>query len=95
MSDLCGYRKNLNDVQNPFVFYFQANTINIALEKGHVLLNLNNKIWKSNKQYHDGQWHYLTVRKRGERYEKAMISYSYIINCSNIRDEGCYDICEF
>ncbi|KAM4551973.1 laminin subunit alpha-3-like isoform 1-T1 [Odontesthes bonariensis] len=46
-----------------------ANTLNLALEKGHVLLNLNNKMWKSNKQYHDGQWHYLTVKKRGERIE--------------------------
>ncbi|XP_058487895.1 laminin subunit alpha-3-like isoform X2 [Solea solea] len=45
----------------------QANLINIALENGHVVLNLNNKIWKSNKQYHDGQWHYLTATRRAGR----------------------------
>ncbi|XP_045908367.1 laminin subunit alpha-3-like isoform X2 [Micropterus dolomieu] len=41
-----------------------ANGIDVQLENGYVILNFNNKIWKSNKQYHDGQWHYLTVTKR-------------------------------
>ncbi|KAM9349369.1 laminin subunit alpha-3-like [Symphorus nematophorus] len=47
----------------------QANGMNLKLENGHVILNFNNKIWKSNKQYHDNQWHYLTVTKRGARIE--------------------------
>ncbi|KAM6919501.1 laminin subunit alpha-3-like [Lycodopsis pacificus] len=46
-----------------------ANGMNLALENGHVILNVNSKIWKSNKPYHDGQWHYLTVTRRGQRVE--------------------------
>ncbi|KAK5860005.1 hypothetical protein PBY51_021515 [Eleginops maclovinus] len=41
-----------------------ANGMNLKLENGHVILNFNNKIWKSNKQYNDDQWHYLTVTRR-------------------------------
>ncbi|XP_070830251.1 laminin subunit alpha-3-like [Chaetodon trifascialis] len=47
----------------------QANGMNLALENGHVILNFDNKIWKSNKQYHDDKWHYLTVIRRGGRIE--------------------------
>ncbi|KAM9845354.1 laminin subunit alpha-3-like [Aulostomus maculatus] len=46
-----------------------ANGINIGIENGHVVLAFNNKMWKSNKQYNDGQWHYLTVTNRGGRIE--------------------------
>lgn len=48
---------------------FQANGLNLVLENGYVVLGLNSKIWKSNKQYNDDQWHYLTVTKRAGRYE--------------------------
>lgn len=41
----------------------QANGMNLALENGYVTLGFNNKMWKSNKQYNDGQWHYLTVTR--------------------------------
>ncbi|KAM6918219.1 laminin subunit alpha-3-like [Xenentodon cancila] len=41
----------------------------LALENGYVILNFNEKQWKSNKQYQDGQWHYLTVTKRAGRIE--------------------------
>ncbi|KAJ4936999.1 hypothetical protein JOQ06_001583, partial [Pogonophryne albipinna] len=41
-----------------------ANGMNLKLENGHVILNFNNKIWKSNKVYNDGLWHYLTVTRR-------------------------------
>ncbi|XP_039999564.1 laminin subunit alpha-3-like isoform X2 [Xiphias gladius] len=46
-----------------------ASGINLALENGHVTLSFNSKSWKSNKQYHDGQWHYLTVTRRAGRIE--------------------------
>ncbi|XP_028282768.1 laminin subunit alpha-3-like isoform X2 [Parambassis ranga] len=44
-----------------------ANAINLALENGYVVLSFNSKMWKSNKQYNDGQWHYLTVTSRAGR----------------------------
>ncbi|XP_037643626.1 laminin subunit alpha-3-like isoform X2 [Sebastes umbrosus] len=44
----------------------QANGINLLMENGHVILNFNNKMWKSNeREYHDGQWHYLTINRKG------------------------------
>ncbi|XP_008332400.1 laminin subunit alpha-3 isoform X3 [Cynoglossus semilaevis] len=46
-----------------------ANGIKLALDNGHVVLSLNDKIWKSKKQYQDGQWHYLTVTRRAGRIE--------------------------
>uniref|UniRef100_A0A8D3D4N3 Laminin subunit alpha 3 n=1 Tax=Scophthalmus maximus TaxID=52904 RepID=A0A8D3D4N3_SCOMX len=49
------------------LFSPQANGINLALENGYMILSFNNKMWKSNKQYHDGQWHYLTVTSRSGR----------------------------
>uniref|UniRef100_A0A3P8S8R3 Si:ch211-241e1.3 n=1 Tax=Amphiprion percula TaxID=161767 RepID=A0A3P8S8R3_AMPPE len=45
----------------------QANGINIALENGYVILNFNNNMWKSSKQYHNGQWHYVTITRRAGR----------------------------
>nr|XP_020451525.1 laminin subunit alpha-3 [Monopterus albus] len=47
----------------------QANGINLALDNGYVILSFNDKMWKSNKQYHDGQWHYLTINRRAGRTE--------------------------
>ncbi|XP_075877558.1 laminin subunit alpha-3-like isoform X2 [Nelusetta ayraudi] len=41
----------------------QANGMNIGLENGHVVFRFNNKMWKSNKQYNDDLWHYVTVTK--------------------------------
>ncbi|XP_067330961.1 laminin subunit alpha-3-like isoform X5 [Channa argus] len=46
-----------------------GNGINLALENGYLSLSFNDKKWKSNKKYHDGQWHYLTVTKRAGRIE--------------------------
>ncbi|XP_041847231.1 laminin subunit alpha-3-like [Melanotaenia boesemani] len=46
-----------------------ANEITLTLENGHVILRFNDMLWKSNKQYHDGQWHYLTVTKSAGRTE--------------------------
>lgn len=46
-----------------------ANGMNLVLENGYVILNFDNKIWKSNKQYHDNKWHYLTVTRRSGRIE--------------------------
>ncbi|XP_040910690.1 laminin subunit alpha-3-like isoform X2 [Toxotes jaculatrix] len=46
-----------------------ANGINLALENGYVILTFNSNRWKSNKQYHDGQWHYLTATRRAGRTE--------------------------
>ncbi|XP_041659948.1 laminin subunit alpha-3-like isoform X2 [Cheilinus undulatus] len=45
----------------------QANGINLSLENGYVVLIFNDKIWKSNNQYNDDQWHYLTITKRSGR----------------------------
>ncbi|XP_035811801.2 laminin subunit alpha-3 isoform X2 [Amphiprion ocellaris] len=45
----------------------QANGINIALENGYVILNFNINMWKSSKQYHNGQWHYVTITRRAGR----------------------------
>ncbi|XP_030015975.1 laminin subunit alpha-3-like isoform X2 [Sphaeramia orbicularis] len=42
-----------------------ANGLNLALDDGYVTLKFNGKMWKSNRQYNDGQWHYLTVTRRG------------------------------
>ncbi|KAF7654917.1 hypothetical protein LDENG_00063180 [Lucifuga dentata] len=47
----------------------KGNGINLALVNGHVVLTFNNKMWRSNKRYQDGQWHYLTVIKRAGRFE--------------------------
>lgn len=44
-----------------------GDSINLSLEDGHVVLILSDKIWKSLRQYNDGQWHYLTVTKRSGR----------------------------
>ncbi|XP_028448188.1 laminin subunit alpha-3 isoform X2 [Perca flavescens] len=46
-----------------------ANGMSLVLENGYVILNFNDKIWKSNKQYQDGQWHYLTVIRKGGRIQ--------------------------
>ncbi|XP_051258985.1 LOW QUALITY PROTEIN: laminin subunit alpha-3-like [Dicentrarchus labrax] len=46
-----------------------SNGMDIALKNGYVILNFNNGIWKSNKQYNDDQWHYVTVTKRGGRIQ--------------------------
>lgn len=35
------------------------------------MLILDNKVWKSNKQYNDGQWHYLTATRKAGRYEEG------------------------
>ncbi|TNN66295.1 Laminin subunit alpha-3 [Liparis tanakae] len=40
--------------------------IDLTLENGHVMLHFG-KIWKSNEQYNDGHWHFLTITRRGER----------------------------
>ncbi|XP_036940486.1 laminin subunit alpha-3-like isoform X2 [Acanthopagrus latus] len=47
----------------------QANGLNLMLENGYVVLGFNREIWKSNKQYSDDRWHYLTVTKRAGRIE--------------------------
>ncbi|KAG7214822.1 hypothetical protein INR49_010714 [Caranx melampygus] len=42
----------------------QADGINLGLDNGHLILTFNNKVWRSNKQYSDGKWHYLTATRR-------------------------------
>ncbi|XP_078791367.1 laminin subunit alpha-3 isoform X1 [Oryzias latipes] len=41
----------------------QAYGISLGLENGHVILIFDNKELKSNYQYKDGEWHYLTITK--------------------------------
>ncbi|XP_046883214.1 laminin subunit alpha-3-like isoform X2 [Hypomesus transpacificus] len=43
--------------------------IDLALKNGYVILKFNNQVLKSNKQYQDGKWHYLTVIKRSQGLE--------------------------
>ncbi|GLD51077.1 laminin subunit alpha-3 isoform X4 [Lates japonicus] len=47
----------------------QAKEIYLELAGGHVMLTLDNKVWKSNKQYNDGQWHYLTATRKDGRVQ--------------------------
>uniref|UniRef100_A0A671YSI5 Laminin subunit alpha 3 n=1 Tax=Sparus aurata TaxID=8175 RepID=A0A671YSI5_SPAAU len=60
---------SFNDKVVSLYNFKKANGLNLVLENGYVVLGLNSKIWKSNKQYNDDQWHYLTVTKRAGRYE--------------------------
>ncbi|XP_034038308.1 LOW QUALITY PROTEIN: laminin subunit alpha-3-like [Thalassophryne amazonica] len=46
-----------------------ADGINLALENGHVVLTFSDKTWKSNNQYSDGKWHYLTVNRKSGRVQ--------------------------
>ena len=50
-------------------FIWQGTGIDLALKNGYVILKFNNQVLKSNKQYQDGKWHYLTVIKRSQGYE--------------------------
>uniref|UniRef100_A0A8C4F1H6 Laminin subunit alpha 3 n=1 Tax=Dicentrarchus labrax TaxID=13489 RepID=A0A8C4F1H6_DICLA len=70
----------------PFISsVFQSNGMDIALKNGYVILNFNNGIWKSNKQYNDDQWHYVTVTKRGGRYERGNgFTFKHILHYVNI-----------
>ncbi|XP_073705589.1 laminin subunit alpha-3 [Garra rufa] len=43
--------------------------IELSMENGYVLLKFQGSIWKSTKQYQDGEWHYLTVSGQGQRLE--------------------------
>ncbi|XP_051553427.1 laminin subunit alpha-3 [Myxocyprinus asiaticus] len=45
------------------------NHIELSLENGHVVLKFQGNIWKSTKQYQDGEWHYVTVFRQGQRVE--------------------------
>ncbi|XP_014905212.1 laminin subunit alpha-3 [Poecilia latipinna] len=45
----------------------QGNQLNIAMENGYVILHVDTIKWKSSKQYNDGNWHYVTVSKKGGR----------------------------
>lgn len=70
---------------------FQANGMNIALENGHVILSFNDKIWKSNKQYNDDQWHYLTVTKTAGRYERGNgLTCKHVMNDRSINLTLCW-----
>ncbi|XP_019117800.1 laminin subunit alpha-3 isoform X2 [Larimichthys crocea] len=43
--------------------------MNIALQNGYVIVTLSSDMWKSNKQYNDGQWHYVTAKRTSGRTE--------------------------
>ncbi|KAJ8337031.1 hypothetical protein SKAU_G00382510 [Synaphobranchus kaupii] len=48
----------------------QAGTgMELAMDNGFVLFKFNDKVWKSDKTYKDGKWHYLTASKKGARIE--------------------------
>ncbi|XP_061588324.1 laminin subunit alpha-3-like isoform X2 [Cololabis saira] len=61
-----------------------ADGIKLALENGYVILNFNEKQWKSNKQYQDGQWHYLTITKGAGRIEMHIDDED---NCQQQKDD--------
>ncbi|XP_035285907.1 laminin subunit alpha-3-like isoform X2 [Anguilla anguilla] len=46
-----------------------GNGIELAMDNGFVLFKFNDKVWKSNKTYKDGKWHYLTAARIGQRFE--------------------------
>lgn len=50
----------------------QANGIDLGMENGYMTLSFNGKMWKSNKQYHDGHWHYVTVTTRSGGIEMVI-----------------------
>ncbi|XP_072543376.1 laminin subunit alpha-3 isoform X2 [Salminus brasiliensis] len=41
----------------------------LVMENGYVMLTFQNRVWRSKKQYQDGEWHYLTVVKTGQNVE--------------------------
>uniref|UniRef100_A0A4W4GXF5 Laminin G domain-containing protein n=2 Tax=Electrophorus electricus TaxID=8005 RepID=A0A4W4GXF5_ELEEL len=43
--------------------------LGLRMVNGSVMLQIQDTVWKSNKQYQDGEWHYLTVIKRGQSVE--------------------------
>ncbi|KAG7258725.1 hypothetical protein CRUP_029786 [Coryphaenoides rupestris] len=43
--------------------------IKLELVDGHVVLTFGDTVWKSTKQYKDGQWHYVTVIKTGRKID--------------------------
>ncbi|KAK7158531.1 hypothetical protein R3I94_004991 [Phoxinus phoxinus] len=45
------------------------NNIELSMEKGYVVLKFQGYMWKSTKQYQDGEWHYATVVGKGQRIE--------------------------
>ncbi|KAI4905523.1 hypothetical protein NFI96_000700 [Prochilodus magdalenae] len=44
-----------------------AKKLQLEMLEGYVTLTFQNSVWKSKKQYQDGEWHYLTVVKTGEK----------------------------
>ena len=46
---------------------FQFTGLKLELVDGHVKLRFGDEVFKSMKQYNDGQWHYLSVTKSGAR----------------------------
>lgn len=46
---------------------WQNKDMELSMENGYVLLKLQGSVWKSAKQYQDGEWHYLTVSGQGQR----------------------------
>ncbi|XP_062850491.1 laminin subunit alpha-3 [Trichomycterus rosablanca] len=48
----------------------QANKeVGISMVNGYVILTYQNSLWRSKKQYQDGQWHYVTVIKKSTTTE--------------------------
>ncbi|XP_050984082.1 laminin subunit alpha-3 [Labeo rohita] len=43
--------------------------IELSMENGYVLLKFQGSVWKSTKQYQDGEWHYLTVSGQDQDIE--------------------------
>ncbi|KAL6491046.1 hypothetical protein MHYP_G00013910 [Metynnis hypsauchen] len=46
-----------------------VNELELDMVDGHVMLTFQNNVWKSKKQYQDGEWHHLTVVKTGQNIE--------------------------
>uniref|UniRef100_A0A3B3BCN8 Si:ch211-241e1.3 n=1 Tax=Oryzias melastigma TaxID=30732 RepID=A0A3B3BCN8_ORYME len=45
---------------------------NLGLENGYVILAVNDKVLKSNNQYKDGEWHYLTVTRNAGKQQSEL-----------------------
>ncbi|KAM6948734.1 laminin subunit alpha-3-like [Aplochiton taeniatus] len=43
--------------------------VDLTLENGYVFLTFSDQVWRSNKQYQDGKWHYVTATKTAGRIQ--------------------------
>ena len=50
----------------------QGTGLELSMVNGHVVLKFAGTTFKSKAQYQDGEWHYVTARKQGTRYDEKL-----------------------